>query len=350
MVTLKDVANACGVSPTTVSNILNGKSKASEETTQRVLETVRRMDYHPNYMAKGLRTQRTKTIGVICEDINQFTTPTIVGAVMAGLEKQGYRVILQNLRLYERWKDTWYDSDSALWSMLNPALQECRAINVDGIIYIAGHARKIHCIPEDFDIPIVMTYAYAMNENIPSVVIDDEQGAYEVMSLLLKNGHRRVAILTGREDNIHTQLRTKGIIRAMYEYNCAFNPYLVVAGNWNREDARYELEKLNIAENGVTAVFCMNDEMAAAAYDVIESSGRKVVDDISVVGFDNADISQYFRPGLTTTELPLVEIGTKAAELLGNILLNEEESEVKGEVYSLPCKLIERHSVKNING
>ncbi len=347
MSTLKEVAAACGVSPTTVSNIINGKSKASAETTRRVLEAVRVMDYHPNLMAKGLRTQRTNTIGIICEDINMFTTPAIIGSVMARLEKQGYRTILQNLRLYERWKDTWYDSDNALWSMLNPALQECRAANVDGIVYIAGHARQIHCIPADFDLPIVMTYAYATNDNIPSVVIDDEQGAYEVMCHLMENGHRRIAIITGREDNIHTKLRMRGIVRALYEYNCSFNPYLVTAGNWNREDAKYALEKLNIAENGVTAVFSMNDEMAAAAYDVIESSGLKVVDDISVTGFDDASIAQYFRPGLTTSRLPLEEIGEKAAELLCGIL--DDGAEQNNEVYSLPCTFIERHSVKNLN-
>ncbi len=350
MVTLKEVAAACGVSPTTVSNILNGKSKASEETAKRVLETVKLMDYHPNYMAKGLRTQRTMNIAIICEDINQFTTPPVIGAVMEQLEKQGYNTLLVNLRLYDRWKDTWFDSDSALWSMLNPALQECRALNVDGIIYIAGHARKIHCIPEDFDIPIVMTYAYAMNKNIPSVVIDDEQGAYEIMDLLLKNGHRRIAILTGREDNIHTQLRIKGITRAMFDHNCAFNPYLVTAGNWNRQRAYRELDKLNIAEAGVTAVFCMNDEMAAGAYDQIEDSGLRVVDNISVTGFDDASISSFFRPALTTTRLPLTEMGSKAAELLCEILSSEDEaSGEKGAVYALPCTLVERKSVKNIN-
>ncbi len=82
MVTLKEVAAACGVSPTTVSNILNGKSKASEETVRRVLEMVEKIDYRPNYMAKGLRTQRTRTVAIIAEDINQFTTPYIIGAVM----------------------------------------------------------------------------------------------------------------------------------------------------------------------------------------------------------------------------------------------------------------------------
>ncbi|MBR6406437.1 MAG: LacI family DNA-binding transcriptional regulator [Lachnospiraceae bacterium] len=347
MVTLKEVAAASGVSPATVSNILNGKSKAGEETTRRVLETVEKLGYYPNYMAKGLRTQRTNTVAIIAEDINQFTTPEVIGSIMAGLEAHGYRTVLQNLRLYERWQDTWYDSDNALSSMLNPALQECKAINVDGIIYVAGHARKIHCIPDDLDIPVVMTYAYSTSEHIPSVVIDDEQGAYEVMKYLLEKGHRRIAIITGRGDNIHTQLRMKGVTRAMYEYNCAFNPYLVTEGNWNRADAYPGLERLRIAEQGVTAVFSMNDEMAAAAYDVIEEAGLRVGEDISVVGFDNASIAQYFRPGLTTMELPLRQMGWKAAELLVDILADERRA--NSEVHAFPCTFVERKSVKDIS-
>lgn len=349
MVTLKDVAAACGVSPTTVSNILNGKSKASEETVRRVLEMVEKIDYRPNYMAKGLRTQRTRTVAIIAEDINQFTTPYIIGAVMNGLEEQGYRTILENLRLYERWRDTWYDSETALSSMLHPALRECLAYNVDGIIYIAGHARKIYSIPEDFGIPVVMTYAYAMSDHIPSIVIDDEQGAYEVMKYLLEKGHRKIAIVNGRGDNIHTQLRTKGVIRAMYEYDCAYNPYLTTEGNWNRVDARNALEKLDIVGQGVTAVFTMNDEMAAAAYDVIEAAGLRVGEDISVIGFDDSSIAQYFRPGLTTTALPLLEIGAKAAELLGGILAEEGDQKPSGDIFYLPCSFVERQSVKDIS-
>ena len=348
MATIKEIAAVCGVSPTTVSNILNGKSKASKETTERVLNMVRQMDYQPNLIAQGLRTQRSRTVAIIAEDINQFTTPAIVGAVMSVLEAHGYRTILENLRLYDRWRDTWFDSESALLSMVNPALQECRALNVEGIVYVAGHARKIRCFPPDFEIPTVMSYAYAVSDTIPSVVIDDEQASYEMMKYLLEKGHRRIAIVTGREDNIHTQLRMRGATRALYDFNCAFNPYLVVEAEWHREDGRAALEKLNIAEHGVTAVFAMNDEMAAGAYDVIESSGLRVGRDISVTGFDNAEIAQYYRPGLTTTALPLSEIGGKAAELLVDMLDNENSTAADGSVYRFPCRFTERQSVRDL--
>ena len=94
MVTLKEIARECNVSPTTISNILNGKPKVSEETRQRVMETVDRMGYRPNYFAQGLRKQRTKTIGLVAEDIAQFTTPEVVEGIMNRCEEKGYRAIV----------------------------------------------------------------------------------------------------------------------------------------------------------------------------------------------------------------------------------------------------------------
>ena len=134
MVTLKEIARECNVSPTTVSNILNGKPKVSEETKERVLETVNRLGYRPNYIAQGLRNQKTKMIGIIAEDIAQFTTPEIVEGIMSYCEEKGYRSIVKNLRLYARWSDSWYNKESDYHAILEPAIRELTSIMVDGII------------------------------------------------------------------------------------------------------------------------------------------------------------------------------------------------------------------------
>ena len=112
MITIKEIARECNVSPTTVSNILNGKPKVSQETKERVLETVNRLGYRPNYIAQGLRNQKTKMIGIIAEDIAQFTTPEIVEGIMSYCEENGYRSIVKNLRLYARWSDSWYNKEA----------------------------------------------------------------------------------------------------------------------------------------------------------------------------------------------------------------------------------------------
>lgn len=341
MVTLKDIAKECGVSATTVSNILNGKPKVSEETRNRILEVVRRTGYQPNYIAQGLRRQKSQMIGIIAEDINQFSTPGIIESVMASFEKNGYRTIVQNLRLYARWREEWYCNEEAFHSVFDAALQETLSIKMDGLLYIAGHARIIRGFPEDFAIPTVMAYAYAEQKNIPSVVIDDEKGGYEITQYLIRMGHRSIGVIAGRADNIHTQKRLLGYQKALYEAQIPYNPELVYYGDWQREGGYQGTGPLLKA--GVTALLCMSDRSAGGAYDYLEEHDLRAGQDISVVGYDNQDLAEYFRPGLTTMQLPLAEIGTKAAELLLD-KIEYPEMEEKA-VYRIPCKMILRNSV-----
>ena len=156
MVTIKDIAEECNVSITTVSNVLNGKAKVGEKTKQRILEVIEKRGYRPNTIAQGLRSQKTKNIAIIADDIAQFSTPEIIEGIMSYCEQRSYRTTVRNLRLYARWQDTWYNNDAAFHSILNPILDELNSHMVDGIIYIAGHARKINCFPENFGTPAVM--------------------------------------------------------------------------------------------------------------------------------------------------------------------------------------------------
>ncbi len=294
MVTLKEIAKECRVSPATVSNILNGKPKVSEETRQRVLDTVEKRGYRPNYIAQGLRNQKTKTIGIIAEDIAQFTTPEIVDGIMSRCEEKGYRAVVKNLRLYARWSDSWYDNESSYHSILDPTLKELESIRVDGIIYIAGHARVIHCFSEDFKTPAVMAYAFTDNRRVPSVAIDDKKSACEMIHYLISRGHRKIGVIGGRENNIHTQQRLQGYQKALFENRILFNPSWVRYADWEKEGAYQEAREL--LKEDVTAVFCMADRMAGGVYRCLDEIGLRAGRDIAVAGFDNHDIAEYFVP------------------------------------------------------
>ena len=349
MVTLKEIAKECNVSITTVSNILNGKKKMSEQTRQMFMKVVEEKGYQPNYIAQGLRRQKTQTIGIIAEDIAQFTTPGMIESIMAYCEDRGYRTIVQNLRLYGRWQDSWYNQENEYHEALKPALSKLYSVKVDGIIYLAGHARIIQYFSDELTIPVVMAYAYTNSPQIPSVVIDDTQSAYEVVKYLLSKGHRKIGVVAGRVDNIHTQKRLLGYQKALYSEGVLFDPALVRYGDWQRPSGYAETGAL--VKAGVTAIFCMADRMAGGVYDYLEEQGLKIGTDISVAGFDNQDIAAYFRPALTTTALPLSEIGRKSASLLlHKIEDGENESEVSKEVeeYYIPCSFIERDSVTEI--
>lgn len=191
MVTIKDIAEECNVSITTVSNVLNGKAKVGEKTKQRILEVIEKRGYRPNAIAQGLRSQKTKNIAIIADDIAQFSTPEIIEGIMSYCEQRSYRTTVRNLRLYARWQDTWYNNDAAFHSILNPILDELNSHMVDGIIYIAGHARKINCFPENFGTPAVMAYAYDQNPMVPAVLPDDETSAYQMTRYLIRKGHKK---------------------------------------------------------------------------------------------------------------------------------------------------------------
>ena len=132
MVTIKDIAEECNVSITTVSNVLNGKAKVGEKTKQRILEVIEKRGYRPNTIAQGLRSQKTKNIAIIADDIAQFSTPEIIEGIMSYCEQRSYRTTVRNLRLYARWQDTWYNNDAAFHSILNPILDELNSHMVDG--------------------------------------------------------------------------------------------------------------------------------------------------------------------------------------------------------------------------
>lgn len=349
MVTLKEIARECNVSPMTVSNILNGRPKVGEETRERVLETIKRMGYSPNYIAQGLRNQKTKMIGIIAEDISQFSTPEIVEGIMSYCEEKGYRSIVKNLRFYARWSDTWYEKESDYHEILERAIKELVSIMVDGIIYVSGHARVIHCFPEHFSKPAVMAYAFDSNPEIPSVGIDDQGAAYEMVEYLISKGHSKIGVIGGKENNIHTQQRLLGYQKALFEHQILYNPEWVRYAAWDKESAYAEAQELLKTE--VTAIFCMSDRMAGGLYRCLSESGRRAGVDLAVAGFDDQEIASFFLPGLTTMALPLIEIGHVSARLLlEQIERGEEETgrDTMPEKLLIPCTLTERESVHQI--
>lgn len=347
MVTLKEIAEECNVSATTVSNILNGKNKVSEETRERVLEVVNRRGYKPNYIAQGLRRQKTKMIGIITEDIAQFTAPAIVEGIMGYCEEQGYRTIVKNMRMYARRNDSRYSDEHTYRSILDPTVQEVASLMVDGVIYIAGHTRTISCFSEGFGLPAVVAYAYSENPKVPSVLVDDEVSAHEMALYLISKGHRRIGVIGGNADNFHTQRRLVGYQRALFEAGIPFNPQWVQYARWDKDSAYRAANKL--LQTDVTAVFCMSDRMAGGLYCALGERGLQAGKDIAVAGFDNQDIAEYFLPGLTTMELPLNEIGTASARMLLDQIGDAEGTERKTqEEILIPCRFVERDSVQAI--
>ena len=344
MMTVKEIAKLCEVSPSTVSNILNGKTNVGEQTRQKVLDCVRVSGYQPNYFAQSIRNQGSRMINIITEDLTVFGTNPIVESIMACCDDNNYRTILMNLRLYRKWRDTWYEEDDKIRAELKPAIQEAMSIRVNGIIYVAGHCRVINYFPDNFQTPVVIAYGMAKENKYPSIVIDDEKGGYDTTKYLIAKKHKKIGVIAGAADNLHTKYRLLGYQKALYEEGVLYNPSLIYYGDWERESGYDGI--MNIFDRGVTAVFCMNDKMAAGAYDFLNERKISVGEKISVIGYDNMDLSDYLRPRLTTSEIQLDEIGRKAAEIMINLLENPENAKNAPNITKMPCKIIERESVE----
>jgi len=347
-ITIKDIAAACGVSISTVSNVLNGKSnKVSKEVTSKILSVVEETGYKPNYLAKNLRASSTKTIGVIVEDLIQFSTSPIIEGLMQKAEEMGYSVVIENVRLFGRWSDKWMHDDALYQSALGPVMSKMEALHVDGIVYIAGYEHEVRLTNRPEGVPFAVVYASTEDDQVPCFKLDDEEGGYNSYKYLYSMGHRKIAIIAGEASSPHTVNRLRGIQKAMFEEGVLFDPSLVVYSTWNRDGGYRGMKALTEAD--ITAVICMSDLIASGVYANMLERGKRPGEDLAIIGYDNHELSELVYPKLTTISLSLEEMGDAAVSWIiekcgSDSGSNEEEPEIPMEI-RIPGKLIERDSV-----
>ncbi len=341
MATIKEIAKECNVSVATVSNILNHKPGASEETRKRVMDKVKERNYMPNTVAQNLKKRNTRSIGVIVEDMTIFSIPNIVDGITEHCEEKQYQILLSNLRLFQKYHDKYYHKEY-YYEFVRRQVQELMAKQVEGIIYVAAHERTMKGLLEELPIPAVMAYGCTLNAAIPSVVVDDESGAYELVSMLIGSGHQKIGVVTGKIDSFHTQERLRGYQRALYDAGIMFHPELICIGDWERSSGYRYADQL--MEHGGTAIFCMNDLMAGGVYDRMTELQKTVGRDIALVGYDGRELAEYYKPRLTTMELPLHDVGYMASRLMFQLLEKETIQEIDG-VCRVKCRIRLRESI-----
>ena len=345
MVTIRDLAKECNVSVATVSYIMNGKGKASPETTKRILEKAKEIGYVPNSAARQLKTKKTRSIGVLVEDMTIFSIPDVVDGITNCCDKMNYQIELINLRLFKNYNDTYYYKDF-FYDRIREESMKFEKRQMGGIIYVSAHERVLPCFSFDAGIPVVMAYGYSEDDRIPSVVVDDVNGSYEIVSYLISMGHKKIGVITGKPDSMHAQARLLGCQKAMYDNHIAFYPQYVLNGDWTRS-AGYELSEKLLGE-GVTAIYCMNDRMAGGVYDRAYENGLIVGKDISLVGYDGIELATYYKPPLTTIGLPLHNIGYEASRIMIEMIENDGVYEGKDPVIPISCEFISGKSVARV--
>ena len=331
-VTLRDVAADAGVHPATASRALNPGTRAlvNEETAQRVLDSAARLGYRPNPIARGLKTNRSYTIGVIVPDLRNPLFPPIARGVEERLEPSGYTSLLANT-----------DNDHEREKLSFEAL---RARQVDG--FITGTARRRHPLLRelaDTGIPLVQVNRRMDDEDVPSVGADDVAGVGLAVGHLAELGHTRIAHVAGSLEVSTGQQRYEGFLAAMAERGLPVDEHLVpTALNYSEAEGARLTRALIEHGRPFTAILAGNDLMALGCMDALKEAGLRCPEDVSVVGFNDMDWSDRFSPPLTTVRVPHYELGVQAADLLLERLATDQPAPAKHLV--LPVEMVVRGS------
>lgn len=342
--TLKEIASMAGVSVATVSYVLNNTAQISEETRQRVEKIIKETGYRSNILAKSLRKNESFLIGVVVEDITVWHTAHVIDGINEIAEARGYNTILSNLRLLSK-IESQFEHISNYQKDIDKAVDVLIGMQVDGIIYVGMHDRKINHVLHDVKKPVVYCYCYTDGEG-SSVRYSNEKTAYQITQMLIDKGHKEFGVITGLKESEPAALRLKGFKRALEEAGILLKEENIVCGNWKYQEGKAAARKLLGKEDYPTAIVAMNDDMAVGVYDAAKELGLLIPEDISVTGFDNADIVHYVTPRITTAERPLQEMGYRSMELL---LDSIHRTSVEDVNITLPCVLIEGASVKKLN-
>jgi LacI family transcriptional regulator len=323
---ITDVAALAGVAPGTASKALSGTGQLRPETRERVRLAAEQLDFHPDGLARGLSSGRSYMVGLITTDsFGRFSIPIMLGAESA-LNAGQMAVLLCDGR-EDALREQHY-------------VRTLLARRVDGLIVTGRRAEPREPIPVPAQVPVVYAFTPSADPNDTSVVVDDEGGSRAALEHLLSVGRTRIAVITGPKSHRSAQLRSAAAETTLADAGLRLAAP-VQYGEWSERWGRHAARLLLGKDTGIDAVACGSDQIARGVCDWVRESGRRVPDDIAVVGFDNWDvIATACRPPLTTVDMQLTLLGKRAAELL----LQAIEGTRSPGVESLPCRLVLRAS------
>jgi len=332
MVNYNDIAKLAKVSSTTVSHVINETRLVLPETKKRVKDAMKKLNYQPNLLARGLATGKTHTIGLVISDIKNPFYPELVQGVEELAIKNDYNVFLCN---------TDYDIGKGLKS--TGALIRKK---IDGIIVASSQADSF-LIRElvESEIPFVLVDWGKRNVNIDSLYFDYRVGMAEAISHLISLGHRRIYFISGPKTLKTAKIRIRNFINVVEKYKDDDLDYKIIEGDHRIEGGIRAAQDILKRKDVPTAVICSNDLTAIGAMKAFKAGGIKIPDDISIIGLDNIALTEIVSPALTTIELERYKIGSTAMELLLN-RINDKKLPKQMRIFK--TKLIVRESSSRV--
>ncbi len=301
--TMKDVAIKAGVSTATVSRALTNPEKVSAVTRQKVEDAVIAVGYSPHSMARNAKRNESRTILVIVPDIcDPFFSEMIRGIEVVAAD-QGYLVLIGDCAHQNRQEQ----------SFLNLMMTR----QIDGMVLLGSQVPFETGLEEQRNLPpMVMANEFAPELELPTVHIDNLTAAFEAVNHLLKLGHSRIACIAGPHDMPLCQYRLQGYIQALRRNGIALDPHYIVRGDFTFDAGARAMKQLMALPTPPDALFCHSDIMALGAMSQAKNMGLRIPQDLSLIGFDDIELSRYSDPQLTTVAQPRFNIGREAMNLL----------------------------------
>lgn len=327
---ISDVAKIAGVSTATVSRVLSDAALVSAETREKVLSAVAQTNYRINQMARNLRRNKTGSIVVLVPYLANPFFSRILSAIAHVASQHGVNVLIVDTREA-------HGSSSNIAQYLDD--NRC-----DGLIVLDAN------LPEDLfkgarRPPVVFACEWLEEHGYPSVMIDNKLGAEMAVEYLIKLGHRHIGHIKGIEHNVLTDQRLAGVAKAFENHAMALDDLVLFEGNFSLDAGINAAKEWLALRNRPTGIFCASDVMAFGFISELHRNGLSVPNDVSVIGFDDIEISAQFLPALTTVHQPRHQIGERAAELLFELIeAGPTKIDVQFEPEVLPIELVVRSS------
>jgi LacI family transcriptional regulator len=337
-VTIKHIAEAAGVSFSTVGKALHDDLLVNKETRKKILKIAKELNYYPNLLAKGLRIKKTETIGVIFNDLKNPVYSEIIKAIEEILNNLNFTMLLCDSNFQEKLEKkniiTMLSKDVAgiIISPVNENSENIKLITENNL-----KAVFIDCTPDFPDV----SYVYVNHEN----------AAFLATEYLIKNGHKNILLLNGPRELSSSQHFLKGYLKAFSYYNLKPADNLIksinisIASGCNSFKILYK-DKKDVDYINFTAIVTLSDLIAMGIYKAVRELSLKIPEDFSIIGYDNLFCAEALNPPLTTVHYPKIITGRNSINMLLNQINNKENGSKK---IIIEPRLVKRDSVKKIN-
>lgn len=331
MATMKDIARIAKVSTSTVSHVINNTRYVSDEIREKIMKVVNELNYTPSAVARSLKVKETKTLGMLVTATSNPFFAEVVSGVEQYCNQHHYNLIISSID----------GNEQRLQQNIQTLIQK----QVDGLLLMYSDTRHAMVEQLNLNLPIVVMDWWPTELNADKIYENSEFGAYLATKTLIEQGHKNIAIITGKLDKSLAHNRLLGYQKALQDAHLPINPDWIIESHFDFEGGVEGMKKLLQITPRPTAVFACSDTIAVGIYQVAWQQGLRIPQDISVIGYDNIMLAQYLTPPLTTIHQPKAELGKLAVETL---LERIKSPDLEYKTTMLQPQLIWRASVVKI--